>query len=271
MKFVPKALEKTGDISAGQASCAQTFKWIAGFLVAGVLFYIFLGIITDIGARFFPTSLERRLAGIWTGIESYNTEQSNRQELAERLLNDLLMSPGLPDLNYSIQIIDADQPNALAMPGGTILLTEGLFDAVRSEQGLAMVIGHELGHFKNRDHLRSMGRGILLSLAIGVMFGDSDLGSVVQQFVMVDQRRYSRAQERSADELGIELLVAAYGHAGGALEFFEAIREKHSQNAFVEFFSTHPDPEKRIAHLQELIEIRGYPTSRVQPIEKEAN
>ncbi len=271
MKFVPKALEKTGDISAGQAPCAHILKWIAGFFVAGVLFYILLGIITDIGARFFPTSLERRLAEIWTGIESFNTEQSSRQDLAEKLLSNLLISPDLPNLNYSIQIIDADQPNALAMPGGTILLTEALFDAVRSEQGLAMIIGHELGHFKNRDHLRSMGRGILLSLAIGVMFRESDLGNVIQQFVMVDQRRYSRTQERAADEAGIELLVAAYGHAGGAMEFFEAIREKHSQNAFVEFFSTHPNPEKRIAHLQELIKIRGYATSRVQPIGKEAN
>ncbi len=271
MKFVPKPLEKTGDINRGEASRAQTIKWAAGLAAGCLAAYILLGIIADIGARFFPTSLERRLAGIWTRIDLPTSEKKYKQQIAEELLANLTTSPGLPDLDYSIRIIDSDEPNALAMPGGAILLTEGLFDAVQSRQGLAMVIGHELGHFKHRDHLRSMGRGILLSLVVGLVFRDGDLAELVQQFVMVDQRRYSRRQERAADEAGVEILVETYGHAGGALEFFRSIEEKHRQNAFVEFFSTHPNPDKRIEHLNRLIEARGYAVGEVHSMKEQEN
>ena len=67
---------------------------------------------------------------------------------------------------FRIEIDDSETMNAMALPGGLIVVTAGLLDEVETENELAFIIGHEMGHFKNRDHMRALGRGVV----IGIMF-----------------------------------------------------------------------------------------------------
>lgn len=85
----------------------------------------------------------------------------------QTLLNQLAECAEIP-YPITLRMVKTDDINALALPAGNILLFSGLLNAVHSENGLAFVLAHELGHFKNRDHLRGMGRGIVL-VAMSVM------------------------------------------------------------------------------------------------------
>ena len=73
---------------------------------------------------------------------------------------------------FRVSVLDQSEPNAFAIPGGQIVITRGLLESVSSESELAFVLGHEIGHFKQRDHLRGLGRGIALVIAISAL----DLG-----------------------------------------------------------------------------------------------
>lgn len=164
-------------------------------------------------------------------------------------------------LPYVIRIMIRDdaEPNAFAMPGGRLVLTRGLFDAVKSENGLAFVIGHELGHFQNRDHLRGLGRKVVI-WSLAILF-TGDVSTVSQMisagFDSIDLK-YSRDQESSADAVGLALLVKAYGHAGGATELFEHLKEKHPELRFFAIFSTHPSPAQRIMDIRSTMREKGY-------------
>lgn len=63
------------------------------------------------------------------------------------------------DIDYPVKIIliPSDTANAIALAGDTIVIFSGIFDTIRSENGIAFVLAHELGHFKHRDHLQAMG------------------------------------------------------------------------------------------------------------------
>lgn len=163
--------------------------------------------------------------------------------------------------NLRLRVMDDEQLNAFAAPGGLLILTTGLLDAVESENELAFVIGHELGHFRNRDHLRSMGRGLATSLSLGaisaVVGADVSSLGLLQE---VAQLRFSRRQEREADVWGLQRVADYYGHIGGATEFFERLPQAKSAVArgAESFLSTHPVASDRIESLQQLAVANGW-------------
>jgi Zn-dependent protease with chaperone function len=67
--------------------------------------------------------------------------------------------------------VQSDAVNAMAVPGGKMVVFSGLLDSLSSTNGLMFVLAHEVGHFKNRDHLRLMGRGIVLSILAMLALG----------------------------------------------------------------------------------------------------
>jgi len=168
-----------------------------------------------------------------------------------------------PDAPYAFElsVIDDDGANAIALPGGTILVTRGLLDQVESENELAFVLGHELGHFRNRDHLRSLGRVVALGLVLMAVSG-SDGGLVSGSVVDLTSRRFGRDQEAAADAFALELLFAEYGHVADATRFFERQdRGTIDFGRFAGYFSTHPAADDRIERLDALARARGWPTT----------
>lgn len=159
------------------------------------------------------------------------------------------------DYRFTIRLLDDETPNAFVMPGGHIVITRGLLKTVTSENALAMVIGHEMGHQYHRHPIRSAGRGIVIVLALLVISG-SESGDIAQSFIGntagLANLAYSRDQERTADQTGVEMLTQFYGHAQGASEFFEKIRSQPDYKSGPPIFlSTHPGTEERIDFLRE--------------------
>jgi predicted Zn-dependent protease len=145
------------------------------------------------------------------------------------------------------------EPNAVAVPGGGVGVTQGLLDRVQTETGLAMVLAHELGHHQHRHALKRIGRGLIFTIALGLILG-GDVASVAQIGLDVAETSYSRGQETESDEFGLRRLFQTYGTTEGCLEFFEMMQKEFETDSqrWMAFFSTHPLTSERIAHLREL-------------------
>lgn len=168
-----------------------------------------------------------------------------------------------------VTLIDSKDANALAFPGGRIVVRNGLLDTVASENGLSFVLAHELAHFKNRDHLRGLGRGIVLTAMAALLTGaGSEATRLLAPSANFSLAQYSQDREELADEQALQTLACYYGHAGGATEFFEAMKERDQDMlpGFGHYFSTHPEAMERIANLHRLTHAQHLAVEAVLPL-----
>ncbi|WP_233220806.1 M48 family metallopeptidase [Chlorogloea sp. CCALA 695] len=142
----------------------------------------------------------------------------------------------------------------------------GLVKQAQSENELMMVLGHELGHFANRDHLRSLGRAVIVQIAIAYFVGDiGTIGSIAVSGVeSLSNAQFSQSQESQADEVGLTLLQQTYGHVAGATDFFARMSKKQALD--IDFLATHPAPARRVKEIQQLIKQRNYKVDQKLPL-----
>lgn len=204
------------------------------------------------------------------GLEHVLPEAQKDKETVVAKLQQLLDS--LPPqskpagYDFTIMLDDDDAINAYAVPGGVIVLTQGLLDAMQSENALVFVLGHELGHFASRDHLRGLGRGLVASFTSLLLLGeDSGISSLIGNTSLAISHSHTRNQERVADMYGLQSLLDHYGHAGGATEFFEAVQAHHGQKEWLGYGSTHPMTDERIETVNERIHFFDADTDETKP------
>lgn len=261
MKYVAKKPEEGINVS-------DTHPLVeAGTLVVG-LGLIFIGIVVvlvflvEIALYFVPVEKEAALFEDWLPEDLVTVAPDDERLDSTQILVDRLASHwGDSPYTFRLEINDSPAANAMALPGGLIVVTTGLLDEVESENELAFVLGHELGHFKNRDHLRALGRGAVLSLVIVVTTG-RDVSNFGLNIADLTLRSFSRGQEADADEFGLELVYTNYGHVDEAWRLFERWDERTDGSGGVaSYFSTHPQPGDRIENLENMAEEQGWPTA----------
>ena len=262
MRHIPRKADDTVNVSEEHPLIE------AGTLVVG-LSLIFLAImvvlifVVEIVLYFVPEKTEVELFSSWLPEDIVRVEDGDPR-LVE--LDSLMsrLSRHWPDTDYEfrIQINDSSELNALAFPGGLIVVTSGLLDKVESENELAFIIGHELGHFRNRDHIRGLGRGLAIGILITAVSsndGSARLGATIADLTL---RGYSRRQERAADEFGLSIVQQEYGHVAEAWRFFERIEEEYGDRSeIVSLLGTHPSPDDRAEKLIELAGENGWPVT----------
>jgi Zn-dependent protease with chaperone function len=129
---------------------------------------------------------------------------------------------------------------------------------VSSENELAYVLGHEMGHYANRDHLRGLGRALILTSASVFLFGpDSRIHHFLLKLLTLTDLSFSRKQEYRADEYALLRLQCLYGHVGGSTDFLKKIPKAQDPGKFGNYFSSHPENRRRIARLNLLIRQKG--------------
>ena len=236
----------------------------AGTLVAGltaifVLIALAIIFMIEVALYFVSEEDEANLFGDWLPEDLVTVAPDNDRLIETQLLVDRL-AQHWPDSPYTfrVEIDDSEIANAMALPGGLIIVTQGLLDQVESENELAFVLGHELGHFKNRDHLRALGRGIVLAMFFAVVT-DSDVAGIGIKATDITLRGFSRRQETRADEFGLTVVNAEYGHVDEAWRLFE--RWDIDDNSFadlVTYLSTHPDTSDRIVDMKRYAQESGW-------------
>lgn len=246
----------------------QIFILIGMFIGAVVGIVWVIGLLFNLVVAHIPYSIEAQLGKIvnpaYERIAKPSPTQTKLNQLLDRLETHL--PPEQAEIDYQVLYVPQSTINALALPGNTIIIYQGLLEEVESENELMMVLGHELGHFSNRDHLRKLGTALLLRMGISYIFGDSSWlysfgGNIINT---VAHAQFSQRQEQQADQFGLELLYETYGQVSGATDFFARLSDKNTDN--ISFLATHPAPAKRVKQLEKLIEQRNYPVKELKPL-----
>lgn len=271
MDFKPGLPE--GNVNVSHNSPAKEFLLLfCGITVILLTAYLILGLFVDIAVSHISPELEDKIFKTLSFSENITPAHSEKLQRLQALVNDLQQCTTLP-YQLQVDLVDAETPNAFAFPGGKIVVFSPLLDTVQSENGLAFVLAHELSHFKNRDHLRGMGRSIVFTALVSAVTGPgSDLTRMVTPVTHFSQAQYSQQRETLADEQALAILACHYGHVGGATEFFQAmagrIKRKGTYDSVSHYFSSHPEAENRVANLVLLAERNHMIQGPVIPLEK---
>ncbi len=166
--------------------------------------------------------------------------------------------------NIRIHISKADDLNAFAIPGGHLIFNRGMLLAVETPEEILGVAAHEISHATERHSMRSMIQGLGLYAAITIFLGDvSGIGAIlIDQGQALIQNGFSRSQERAADRVGVERLIAAKIDPMGMVHFFQRL-ETESQKAgrensrVAQFMSTHPLTQERIDDIKKRVAARS--------------
>lgn len=248
---------------------------LLGLLVIGGAFLGLAVLLVDSIVPHVPRSWEAKLFPDFEALKHVPETERDKleQEELESLLSRLLEHWEREPFEMRVGLLDEDQPNALAFPGGLILVTSGLMKRVESENELAFVLAHELGHFQNRDHLKSLGRSLALALLAAAFSRSGSVGDLAALSGDLAGRSFSREQEADADAFGLSLVVAEFGHLEGATDFFEKLPapENVVERSLSSYFATHPLSKERVEDIIRLAEEKGWPAEgELTPVRWEA-
>jgi predicted Zn-dependent protease len=150
------------------------------------------------------------------------------------------------DFAWRIRIIQDDETkNAFCTPGGYIYVYTGLIKYLDSEEQLAGVIAHEIGHADLRHSTRQMTKSYGVDVMLSIIAGDQAL--IRDLTASIIGLKFSRTHETEADKASVTFLCGTDYDAAGGAKFFEKI-EAEGGAAVPEWLSTHPSPDNRIEY-----------------------
>lgn len=168
-----------------------------------------------------------------------------------------------PELPWEFHVLDSQQINAFALPGGKVFISRGLLMLMTNEAQLAGVLGHEVGHVTDQHMGQRMTQallvqGVAVGLGVAGEVQDDDLlralgigaGAGGTMYLL----KFNRDQETTADRLGLRYMTRLGYNPVGMLQVMEILAAASAGGQRQpEFFSTHPYPETRVKNLTRLI------------------
>ena len=171
------------------------------------------------------------------------------------------LAPAAPGTRfpYEFRVVNDPSINAFALPGGFIYVNRGALTAARTEDEVAAVLAHEIAHVALRHGTNQASKAYIaqagLNFITGLLGGESQ-SRIAQVMGLIGGfglntlfLRYNRSAESEADLLGIRMMRSAGYNPYGMIHFLQTI-QRHSGGRSVEFLSSHPNPENRIAQLE---------------------
>jgi predicted Zn-dependent protease len=162
---------------------------------------------------------------------------------------------------FTIKVIDSEEINAFALPGGFFFVNSGLIMKAETEAELAGVMAHEIAHVAARHGTRQATRGQIINYAsIPLIFMGGWTGYAIRQgaglAIPLGFLNFSRGFEREADFFGLQYLYKAGYDPTAFVDFFEKIQtlEKKKPGSISKVFSTHPMTDDRIKQSQKEIQ-----------------
>jgi len=158
-----------------------------------------------------------------------------------------------PDWKYQFVAVQDKSLNAAALPGGYIFITKGMLENLQTEAQLAGILAHETVHVVARDTLNVMSNQIGISILLSaVTSAETSQGVLTAADLarLIIGLQYSRNDERDADLGGLDYMVAAGYNPYGMVETMQILQSQHEIRP-IEFLSSHPSPENRLAYLRQ--------------------
>lgn len=179
-------------------------------------------------------------------------------ERVERIGQSLAAVCGRKDLRYSFKVLNTEDINALALPGGHIYVFKGLLDYMPSDAELAGVLGHEIGHVVKRHTIHQIEKNMWTQLAAVLAGAATGNGDILAMGIVVSDALaagYSRADETAADREGFAYTLKAGYSPYAMLVTLHKLQELAGQegNPGWGLFDSHPAPEQRIKNIQKLL------------------
>jgi beta-barrel assembly-enhancing protease len=159
-----------------------------------------------------------------------------------------------PDLPWHFGVIQSDDINAFAIPGGYVYVTHGLYRLLASEADLAGVLGHEIGHVVRKHHLKLLQQSRLLNVGgelLSKQVGENEqIRHLIGSGAEIVARSLDKESEFEADRMGVVLAARAGYDPFGLPEVLQNIgRAAKDEGAVALLFKTHPLPEARLNQL----------------------
>ena len=199
--------------------------------------------------------------------DAENTVLPASNEYMQRLTRIMSRFKNISDLNVNYKVYQSNTVNAFASGDGSVRVYSGLMDVMTDDEIFA-VIGHELGHLKNKD-VRDAYRTSYLMVAAryGIGAFSQTAGAISQGFMgdlaqQLASNAYSRKQEYEADEAAFQFCIT---NGVDAFAMYDALNvlislngNSGTQSKVAQMFSTHPDSAKRAAKIKSMAEAAGY-------------
>jgi len=282
VKFIAK-LPPEGINVSKRNHLKDFFVLLSGFAGLIVIVILILAALADKLVTYIPLDIEKQLFQDMHRLAPFASDPTSERAKVEAYLQKLVnkLNKGWPEVSkkitgkttdaqqFTIAVVHMNAPNAFILPGGHIGVTHGLLRLIKSENGLAMVLAHEMAHQYKRHPLRTLGRGIVVLLALSTLTSSDDswiVGSFSRNVAKIGFLKFSRDQEREADKIGLALLLKLYGHDKGAGEFFAAISKIVKPRATsLSFLNSHPTTHDRLKLLTKKMPISA---SKISPLPK---
>jgi predicted Zn-dependent protease len=219
--------------------CAAGYRWGVPLAARGVLAFV-------------PPSIDRQLgdAALRTLREQQWLQPSQRAPAEQQRLRTAferaLAQAGAPHTPHEVHFHKSRLgPNALALPGGAIVVTDELVALVDGDEDVLVgVLAHEFGHLRRRHGMRLLAQGALLGVATGVLYGDfsSVLAGVP---LLLGHLGYSRDFEREADIESLRVLRASGRSPQAMALLFDRLAERHGDQTLGIALASHPADAQR--------------------------
>lgn len=214
--------------------------------------------------QFIPRKVDRTIGELARKADPRFSADEAKQnaESLNTLLQPLTDVSKIEGLTIQFSILDAREPNAFALPDGSIFFTSKLIRMSETPEEILAVAGHELAHVHLRHGMLQLVTRAALSVFVQILFGDlGGIADLLHAGAQLANLKFSRDHERQADLKGTELLKKANLPQTGALAFFKrmkAYEQELSRNPsgaeLSSILSTHPQTAERISWAEQLPE-----------------
>jgi predicted Zn-dependent protease len=201
------------------------------------------------------------MAAEFGGLSSDQEAQALVKQVGQQLIAQT--EAGDTDYRFDFHLLaDEETINAFALPGGQVFITEALLHRLETEGQLAGVLGHEIGHVVARHGAEHIAKARLTQGLTGAVviasYDPNDPASqrTAQVAALIGQLvnlKYGRDDEIESDRLGVHFTAAAGYDPRSMIRVMEILQEASEGQGPPEFFSTHPNPDRRIQRIQEAI------------------
>ncbi|MBO9636478.1 MAG: M48 family metallopeptidase [Chitinophagaceae bacterium] len=191
-------------------------------------------------------------------IQGYKIDTA-KTRLLNQFYRELNYKTGYP---IEITVVQSPEVNAFAIPGGHIVVYDAILDNMKTPEELAALLGHEASHVELRHSLNGLFRNLARQMFLALIIGsDSGITSVlVENADKLKGLQYSRELETNADDNGLKLMYENKVDTEGMVRLMNLLNDaSKGQGTVVNFLSTHPVFEKRVANVKE--QLKKYPST----------